>query len=98
VSSRTAALVLGTTLLALLAAAEFGVRLATGSFLFAAGEFGLTAVLGLGVSHGRSGQQQTKDEKRTGKQFRGHGKFSSECRCERSAITGQTMSAATNQQ
>jgi uncharacterized protein HemX len=97
-NSGTAALVLGTALQALLAAAEFGVRLTAGRFLFAASEFGLTAILGLGVGDGRSGQQQTKDKKRTGKQFRGHGKFSSKCRCERSAVTAQTMSAATNQQ
>ena len=79
-NSGTTALVLGAALHALLAAAEPSVRFAAGALLFAAGELGRTAVLGLFVSGDGSGEQQTQGEERTGKQFRKHGMISSECR------------------
>ena len=79
-NSGTTAFVLGATLQTLLTAAETSVRFAAGALFFAAGELGRTTVLGLFVSDGGSGEQQAKNEDRTGKQFRKHGKFSSECR------------------
>jgi hypothetical protein len=63
---------LGTTLQALLAAAQLGVRCTTSTLGCAAGELQRTAVLGLICTGCDPGQQRTQSKERTGKQFRKH--------------------------
>jgi hypothetical protein len=71
-NSGTTGFVLGAAFQTLFTAAEPSVRFAAGALLFATGELGRTTVLGLFVSDGGSGEQQAKNEERTGKQFRKH--------------------------
>jgi hypothetical protein len=80
-SRRTTALAFGAALQPLFATGGLSVRLTAGTLLVAASKFCRTAVLRFLVGGGFS-EQESEGEEGAGKQFRKHGKFSSECRFE----------------